>query len=121
MSPGWLREWWPVLALAINCLAAWIMWSARQQFVSRKHCNGCHEKIDDRVSTLEKQKTCVDIKLDKLPQIEALHEIALRQEQLAGQQSSLATELAGVKDLLERIEHPLNLLMEHHLNHRGKP
>lgn len=119
MSPGLVREWWPGIALLINVLALWIMWSLRQQFVTRKHCNSCQEKLDARVSTLEQQKTCVDIKLDNLPQMEAMHEMSLRQEQLSGEIAALKATIEGLKELLKRLERPLDLMVEGHLNGKG--
>jgi hypothetical protein len=87
-----------------------------RKFMTRDDCAKCSGKISERVSTLEKQKTCVDIKLDNLPQIEALHAIALRQEELAGDLAALKATIDGLRDLLRRVETPLNLMLEGHLN-----
>ncbi|MFZ5427196.1 MAG: DUF2730 family protein [Thermodesulfobacteriota bacterium] len=114
--PVWLKDWWPVLALLVNGLAVWVMWSMSRKFMTREDCARCAGNITARVETLEKQKTCVDIKLDNLPQMEALHQIALRLEELAGDQEALKATIDGLRDLLRRVEHPLNLLLEGHLN-----
>ena len=114
--PVWLKDWWPVLVVLGNLLGLWLMWSMTKKFMTREDCAKCAGALTERVGTLESQRTCVDIKLDRLPQVEALHEMALRQEELAGEIEALKATIVGFRDLLRRIEHPLNLMLEGHLN-----
>lgn len=117
--PVWLKDWWPVLVVIGNLLGLWLMWSMSRKFMTREDCGACREKLGIRVTSLESSQCSLDNKIDRRPPLEALHEIALKQQELAGDVEALTREVAGVKELLERIEHPLNLLMEHHLNRRG--
>lgn len=114
--PVWLKDWWPVLLVSANFLGAWAMWSMTRKFVTREDCTSCSVKIVERVSNLENQRTCIDVKLDKLPQMQALHDIALRQEELAGQMEALKATIEGLRDVLRRVETPLDLMLEGHLN-----
>lgn len=117
--PQALKDWWPVILVVMNFLGMWIMWSMSKKFMTREDCSKCAGGIGDRVATLEKQKTCVDIKLDSLPQVETLHEISLRQEQLSGEIAALKATIDGLKELLKRLERPLDLMVEGHLNGKG--
>lgn len=114
--PAWLKDWWPALLVTANFLGAWAMWSMNRKFVTREDCTKCAVQIGERVSNLENQRTCIDVKLDKLPQMQALHDIALRQEELAGQMEALKATIEGLRDVLRRVETPLDLMLEGHLN-----
>lgn len=109
------QDFWrylPALVLLVQVLMAWIMWSLRQSFVSKKDCEGCREKLEARVSKNEQA-------LHGLPDNEALHDLALSVTELAGDLRTMGERISGVAKSMERVEKVM-ARHEDYLLHNGK-
>jgi hypothetical protein len=91
-----------------------------KKFMTTELCTQCREKIEVRVNKAEKSIVCMDGRLDKLPSEKELQGLSVKLSDLGGKIDTLSVRIDGQESLLERVERPLNLLMEHHLNHRDK-
>ena len=109
---GWLG------AIGVNLLFGWIAWSLRKKFVTREDCV-LHRKEDalarERFSELmaahENSMRELTLKLKAVPDQDCLHSIDLKLVRIEGEQSRLAEELRGMRDILERVENQTTLLM----------
>jgi len=98
----WIWKLLPTAVLGlIQALFGWALWSIRKEFVSRESCAKQHGACKS-VAKLERE-------------IEKLDLTSLRVALEATR-----AEMAGVRELLARTEYQLGLLMEHHLERRGK-
>lgn len=102
-----LAKWGWAIALLFNALLTLIVWSMRNAFAT---------KAD--VAALDRRVTVAETALDAVPSEKALHEIANGLEALRGDVKGMAAEVHGWRDTINRVERPLNLLMEHHLKGR---
>ena len=59
----------------------------------------------------------MDGRLEKLPSEKELQGLSVALSDLGGKMDTLSARIDGQEKLLERVERPLNLLMEHHLSH----
>jgi NADH:ubiquinone oxidoreductase subunit F (NADH-binding) len=80
-----------------------------RKFVTVEACDKCRRVCRKEVAdTMEKD-------LERLPSNDALASLATQLEGLRGDVKAQGAELRGLAEVLERVERPLNLLMEHHL------
>jgi hypothetical protein len=104
-------KWMPLLALLAQALLAWIMWSMRREFVRRDDCVACATALANRVCTVEAG-------LSSMPSPESWTKMQVTLEDQRGSVRVVLAKLEGQEALLKRIEHPMQLLMEHHLRGR---
>lgn len=111
-----------LLLLLFQGLLAWGMWSLRKQFIPRTECDGRCEADAEKHTALAQGQAAMESELARLKQAqEALpgpDEVAAIQVQLAEIEGSVKAVMATVQgqaELMQRIERPLNLLLEHHV------
>lgn len=104
-------KWMPLLALVAQGLLAWIMWSMRREFVRRDDCSACAAALASRICTVE-------VGLSSLPSAESWTKMQIALEDQRGSVRVMLAKMEGQEALLKRIEHPMQLLMEHHLRGR---
>lgn len=114
-----------LLLLVFQALLAWGMWSLRKQFIPRTECDGRCDADAAKHTELAQGQTALEGELARLKQAqEALpgpDEVAAIQVQLAEIEGSVKAVMATVQgqaELMQRIERPLNLLLEHHVRRR---
>lgn len=96
------------IVLVFQGLLVWVLWSLRKQFVARTHCDTQCQAMRDKQTELEQAQKA-------LPDAAEVQAMAV---QLAGIEGSIKTVMATVQgqaELMQRIERPLNLLLEHHV------
>ncbi len=80
----------------------------RKEFIRREECTTCASSLSQRVSAVESG-------LDSLPTSESWGKMQVAIEEVRGSNRVVLAKLEGQSELLKRIEHPMQLLMEHHL------
>ena len=98
----------PWALLLLQGLLAWGWWSLRREFVRKDdHSASC--------STLSQRLSAVEQHLDRVPTLEHWQQVQVAIEEMRGGHRVVLAQLAGQGEILKRIEHPVQLLLEHHL------
>jgi len=106
-----LDDFWKYLPLAVaalQLLLLWAQWSLKKQFVSQDECRGRCKKLGDKQATLEAAHQA-------MPSDDDLEVIQNRLSGIEGDLKGVLATLKGQAETMQRIERPLNLLLEHHL------
>ena len=106
-------KYWPVALVIGNGLGWWVMWSLSRKFVGAEACAICRREIDGRLHSLEVQAR-------DIPDAAVMQDIRDGLADVAGALREQSAKISGLESLIERVERPLNLLMEHHLREDGK-
>jgi hypothetical protein len=101
----YLKEHWPILVAIVQVVMGWLLWSLRKEFVTGRDCSACR-------STCRKE---VAEDMQKLPSIKSIADLAKEMEGLRGDLKAQAADIRGLSEVLKRVEHPLDLLLEHQL------
>ncbi len=101
-------KWIPAILTAVQLLLAWVIWSMRKEFIRRDECTTCASGLAQRVSAVESD-------LGNLPTSESWGKMQVAIEEVRGSNRVVLAKLEGQSELLKRIEHPMQLLMEHHI------
>lgn len=119
--PKLIAEWGPtisLLVLACQLLIAWGLWSLRKQFVSQAHCDKRCKEDDASKQAMEKRQTELETAQRAMPTGKDVSAITERLGGIEGDMKAMLATMQGQAQVMNRIERPLNLLMEHHL--KGK-
>ena len=108
-----------ILALVLQAVFAWLLWSLRREFMTRRECAKCHAETDDRMGELAQRQAAVEMSMKMFPTRKELGEVRLEMESLRGDNAALRSEIKGLAELLARVEKPVALLVEHHINTGG--
>jgi hypothetical protein len=105
----------PLVLTVVQLLLAWVIWSMRKEFVRQDDCSkhkgelsACHAALAARVTNTEAD-------IGNMPQPAAWSKMQVAIEEVRGSNRVVLAKLEGQSELLKRIEHPMQLLMEHHL------
>ncbi|MDG3442458.1 hypothetical protein [Nitrospirillum amazonense] len=82
---------------------------------SRDRITAVEKSVDERMAKVEQTCAAVEAEIRHLPDQDALTDL---RDRVAGVETELKGATAGIEGLhalMERIERPLNLLLEHHL------
>ncbi|MGE4504052.1 MAG: hypothetical protein AB7D51_01795 [Desulfovibrionaceae bacterium] len=112
--PDWLGDaskFVSVLVLLLQLAGGWFIWGMRREFVTRKHCD--EECLKRR--QMQTALTLLEQAQRNAPDSEDMAAIKDRLGGIEGEIKALLATAKGQADLLNRLERPLNLLMEHHL------
>jgi hypothetical protein len=101
-------KWMPLMLTIVQLLLAWVIWSMRKEFIRREECTTCASVLSQRVAAVESG-------LDSLPTSDSWGKMQVAIEEVRGSNRVVLAKLEGQSELLKRIEHPMQLLMEHHL------
>ena len=101
-------KWMPLIITGVQLTLAWVIWSARKEFIRRDECTTCAGTLLQRVSAVESG-------LDSLPASKSWRKMQVAIDEVRASNGVVLAKLEGQSELLKRIEHPMNLLMEHHL------
>lgn len=113
-----INSLWPLLGVAGAVVSGWLLWQLSRRFVLRAD----HAALVVRVNALEEgQQSLSDAlariegRLSSLPTLDDMHHIDLGLEEVRGGQKELSARMEGQAKLLERMERPLNIMMEAHI------
>ncbi len=146
--PQFLKEWWPVISwgfsFVFSGVAMWGVWSMKKGLVTRDayekdrkedgnareaertryaedvqqihaRVNRANDRIDDR----KREHAVLKERVDALPAKDDVHGLGKSVEELRGDVKGLTARVDGLGQILARIEHPLNLLLEHQVKGGG--
>ena len=115
-------DWWDkifnVLSLVIvivQGLLAWALWSLRKQFVSGEHCDSKCKQLTDKQIKLEQAQAKLEQAQQALPDAAEVQAMAVQLAEIEGSIKAVMATVQGQAELMQRIERPLNLLLEHHV------
>lgn len=92
-------------------VASAVLWRLKGEFASKADMAATQARLDD----VETDVAEIKVRLTMLPDHEDMAELKTRLASVEGSVRVVSTELAGVREVMERIERPLNLLVEHHM------
>ena len=113
----------PVGVLIVQGLFVWSMWSLRRNFVTCDSCQATRAEYEKRQADYDKRLGCVAAdgrelraSLDNLPKAKDLHEVAKEVEAVRGGQEALRESVKSLAVSIDRLDKPIQLLLEHHIN-----
>lgn len=97
-----------LVLLLFQGLLVWVLWSLRKQFVARSHC-------DAQCQALARKQTELEQAQKALPDADEVQAMAVQLAEIEGSIRAVMATVQGQAELMQRIERPLNLLLEHHV------
>jgi predicted nucleic acid-binding Zn-ribbon protein len=118
-----------LLLMALAAAMVVLIWRLKEVFVTKAHFHEYlkkhledHEHIEDRHKETEKRLedgaekfATILADLDHLPNHKDISDLKDRIGAVEGSVKALGATINGLKDVIERIERPLNILVEHHM------
>jgi hypothetical protein len=108
-------KWVPLIISIVQLLLVWAIWSMRKEFVRQTDCAAHKKEQSDCLTTLAARVTNAEADICNMPQPAAWSKMQVAIEEVRGSNRALLAKLEGQNELLKRIEHPMQLLIEHHL------
>ncbi len=101
-------------------MVTWINWGMRSVIKSelaqaKVDHEGVHEELERRLADGDVRFARIRADIEHLPDHHDLADLTNRVAAVEGSVKALGATLEGVKDVLVRIERPLNSLVDHHL------
>jgi len=112
----WLLRSLPVAALIIQGLFVWITWSLSRKFVTCDTCTARHADYDKHLATVVAEGQELRASLAKLATTDDLHHVAMQVQELSGGQEALRESVKSLGISIDRLDKPIQLLLEHHIN-----
>jgi hypothetical protein len=109
-----------LLVLVLQGVMAWVVWSLRKQFMTRESCDGRCGQVEERQSKADSRMTEMEAAQRSMPTAKDINSLNGKLGGIEGEIKALLATVRGQADTMRRIEHPLNLLLEHHLNGERK-
>jgi prefoldin subunit 5 len=116
----WIWKSLPVVALAVQGLFVWGMWSLSKSFVTCDSCRATHAGYDAQLAEIEADGQELRGSLAKLATTEDLHQVAMQVQAVSGGQEALRESVKSLGISIDRLDKPIQLLLEHHINGGGK-
>ncbi len=111
----WVAIVAPCVVLVLQGVLAWASWTMNKKFMPAEECAKCREEMTGRVAKAETSLVCLDSRLERLPSEGELRALSVKLSELGGKIDTLSARIDGQESIMERVERPLSLLMEHHL------
>jgi hypothetical protein len=108
-------KWMPLILTIVQLLLAWVIWSMRKEFVRQTDCTSHKKELASCHAALAARVTSAEADIGNMPQPAAWSKMQVAIEEVRGSNRVVLAKLEGQSELLKRIEHPMQLLMEHHL------
>lgn len=102
-----------LVLLLFQGLLVWVLWSLRKQFVARSHCDAQCQALARKQAELEQAQKA-------LPDADEVQAMAVQLAEIEGSIKAVMATVQGQAELMQRIERPLNLLLEHHVRRGDK-
>lgn len=118
MNWGEIKDAFAVIAGIWAVLSSAGLWWLSRQFASKGDVEGLRKKddaLEKRIGATEEEVTTMKARMESLPDHEDFAEMKEKLANVDGSVKVAAAEIRGLKDVMQRIEQPLNLLVEHHL------
>ena len=115
-------DWWNIafnaLSLAlvvVQGVLAWGLWSLRREFVGQDACGKRCQAMDEKQAALAQTQAKLEQAHQALPDAAEVQAMAVQLAEIEGSIKAVAATVQGQAEIMQRIERPLNLLLEHHL------
>lgn len=107
----WLK-YWPVAVVIINGAFLGAVWALSKTFASKVELR---TEADAR-GRLEHRVTVAEQRLDQLPDQGDLTDLRDALARVDKMVATVSTEVAGLREIIVRVERPLNLLVDRHMS-----
>ncbi|MHC1792026.1 DUF2730 family protein [Solidesulfovibrio sp.] len=115
-----MEDWaWKILSVAVlvfQGLFAWFMWSLHRKFVTCESCQSLRTDYDKRLGCVAAEGKELRGYLSNLATAKDLHELAREVDGVRGGQEALRESVKSLGVSVDRLEKPLNLLLEYQIN-----
>ncbi len=105
-----------LVLVVIQGLLAWALWSLRKQFVARSHCDQQCQQTSNKQAETDLALASLKQAQDALPSADEVANMRVQLAEIEGSIKAVMATVQGQADLMQRIERPLNLLLEHHVS-----
>lgn len=112
-----------VIGGALGAIGGGVVYLARHTLVTQddlrerfEEHEADHKELDKRLVEGERQFAAIQADLEHLPDHEDIADLKDRIGAVEGSVQALGATIDGLKEVLERVERPLNILVEHHMN-----
>jgi hypothetical protein len=119
----WIWKLLPVAVLVVQGLFAWMTWSLSRKFVTCDSCQATRADYDKRLGCVAAELGGVAAEgkelrgcLLNLPTVKDLRDLALEIEGVRGGQEALRESVKSLGISIDRLDKPIQLLLEHHIN-----
>ena len=126
MVPEWLDLATRIAGIVggvLGFLGGAVLWMARNTLATKAELHSSfeahgeeHDELNRRLEEGESKFAAILADLEHLPGHSDLNDIRDRIAAVEGEVKALAATIDGLKEVLERVERPLNILVEHHMN-----
>jgi cell division protein FtsB len=109
------RTWIELLSLvggALSFVVAAAAFVVRNSFVTHGALNEALEPLGAQIDDQSERITALEADVKQLPTQRQWTEMVERQTRVEGGMENLNTKITGVHDILERIERPLNVIID---------
>lgn len=110
----WLK-YWPVAVVLFNAAFIVIVWALSKTFAQKDELKDGLKVESEKRGRLEHRLTVVEQQISQLPDHDDLGDVREALARVDKTVATVATEVSGLKEVLARVEHPLRLLVEHHM------
>ncbi|BAE49275.1 hypothetical protein [Paramagnetospirillum magneticum] len=112
-----------IVGALLGTIGGVLIWMVRHTLVSQDDLRARfeehdedHKELDKRLVDGERQFAAILADLEHLPDHEDIADLKDRIGAVEGSVKALGATIDGLKEVLERVERPLNILVEHHMN-----
>jgi cellobiose-specific phosphotransferase system component IIA len=120
-------DWWSIALNALSLvlvvvqgLLAWGLWSLRKQFVGQEQCGARCQAMAQTQAQLAQDQAKLEQAQKALPTAAEVQGMQVQLTEIEGNVKVVMATMQGQAELMQRIERPLNLLLEHHLRRNGE-
>lgn len=99
----------------LGAVASAATWLARHSLVTHRDLATAMRPLADRAEATERRVLAVEVAVEHLPHVADMTALQTQISSLQVRSEQIATGLQGVRDILERIERPLNVLVDSHM------
>lgn len=92
-------------------VATAVLWRLKGEFASKADMKAAQDRLDE----VETDVAEIKVRMTTLPDHEDMSELKTRLASVEGSVRVVSTELAGLREVMERIERPLNRLLDFHM------
>lgn len=108
----------PLVSIIGTVFFGCAMWYLSRSFVTRVEHEAVQARLGDmecKADDIERLVTVISSRLDALPGTDSWQQMQTSIEGLRGTNAVLLAKIEGQNELLKRIEHPMQLLLEYQL------
>ncbi len=113
--PGWLKEWWPVIALLVPLVIGWLLWTVRIGLASKAELSAesvsrgraieeVEQRLSEDLSKLNTRMLTIEQEVRHLPTAEDFSELRNEVTRVGTLVVASTRELESVGRALSRVE-----------------